>query len=50
MIETKEKALNEGELLRILKIAYQKGEKSIIDNPREMVQDIILQMKQVGTK
>lgn len=40
--------LNQGDLLAILQSAYQKGEKSIINNPKEMVQDIILQMKSVG--
>jgi hypothetical protein len=42
--------LNQVELLEILQSAYQKGEKSIINNPKEMVQDIISQMKSVGIK
>ncbi|WP_458411829.1 hypothetical protein ACNQFZ_13320 [Schinkia sp. CFF1] len=47
---TKLRPLEQKELLTIMQTAYQKGEKSIINNPKEMVQDIILQMKSVGTE
>ena len=50
IVNEPERKLNQVELLAILQSAYQKGEKSIINNPKEMVQDIILQMKSVGTK
>lgn len=47
---TKVRTLDQSELLAILQAAYQKGEKSIISNPKEMVQDIIMQMKSVESK
>jgi len=50
MVKEPTRNINQMELLEILQSAYQKGEKSIINNPKEMVQDIILQMKAVGTK
>ena len=50
MNDSKVGKLNQVELLAILQSAYLKGEKSIINNPKEMVQDIILQMKSVRSK
>lgn len=50
MSDSKVGKLNQVELLAILQSAYLKGEKSIINNPKEMVQDIILQMKSVSNK
>lgn len=50
MSETKINELKQGELLAILQSVYQKGEKSIINSPKEMVQEIILQIESVGTK
>ncbi|WP_180994078.1 hypothetical protein [Bacillus sp. Marseille-P3661] len=39
--------LNQGNLLAILQSAHAKGEKSIINDPIEMIQDLIKQMKEV---
>ncbi|WP_017756475.1 hypothetical protein [Calidifontibacillus oryziterrae] len=50
MNEQKVSELNQGQLLEILQSAYQKGEKSIINNPKEMVQEMISQMKSIRAK
>ncbi|NSL51756.1 hypothetical protein [Calidifontibacillus erzurumensis] len=50
MSDSKGSMLNQRELLAILQSAYQKGEEMVIKNPKEMVQDIILQMESMGTK
>lgn len=50
MSDSKVSKLNEDDLLAILQSVYIKGEKSIINNPKEMVEEIILLMKSVGAK
>jgi hypothetical protein len=47
MNKTNKMGLNQGNLLDILQSAYAKGEKSIISDPMEMIQDMIKQMKAV---
>lgn len=50
MKEEKIYEFDQGRLLAILQSAYQKGEKSIINNPKEMIEEMISQMRSIGSK
>lgn len=50
MKEEKIYEFDQGHLLAILQSAYQKGEKSIINNPKEMIEEMISQMRSIGSK
>lgn len=37
--------IDQNRILAVLQSAYQKGEKSVIDSPRELIQDMIMQLQ-----